>query len=79
MARLSIPFKVGLLFALIGLALTIVGILRGTVPQNPASMAMALLIGGGVWFVVSWAVATAAVDVEEDLGEAQDETVSDSL
>jgi hypothetical protein len=79
MARLSTPFKVGLLFGLIGLALTIVGIIRGTVPHNPASMAMALLIGGGVWFVVSWAVATAAVDVEEDLSEAQDEAVSDSL
>lgn len=79
MARLSVSFKIGLLFGLIGLALTIVGIMRGTVPHNPGSMAMALLIGGGVWFVVSWAVATAAVDVEEDLSEAQDEVVSDSL
>jgi hypothetical protein len=77
MGRLSTPLKVGFTFALIGVALTVVGIVRGTVPPNPASMAVALLIGGGVWFVVSWAVATAAVDVETDLAEAQDEAHSD--
>ena len=79
MARLSIPLKIGLAFGLIGLALTVIGIVRGNVPQNPASIAMALLIGGGVWFVVSWAVATAAVDVEEDLTESQDQVVSDPV
>jgi len=79
MARLSIPLKIGLAFGLIGLALTVIGIVRGNVPQNPASIAMALLIGGGVWFVVSWAVATAAVDVEEDLTESQDQVFSDPV
>ena len=79
MARLSTPLKIGLAFGLVGLALTIVGIVRGTVPPNPASIAIALLIGGGVWFVVSWAVATAAVDVEKDLAEAQDEGHSDPV
>jgi len=79
MARLSIPLKIGLAFGLIGLALTVIGIVRGNVPQNPASIAMALLIGGGVSFVVSWAVATAAVDVEEDLTESQDQVFSDPV
>ena len=79
MARLSTQLKVGLAFGLMGLALTIVGIVRGTVPPNPGSIAVALLIGGGVWFVVSWAVATAAVDVEQDLAEAQDEPNSDPV
>jgi hypothetical protein len=79
MARLSTSLKIGLAFGLIGIALTIVGIVRGSVPPNPASIAMALLIGGGVWFVVSWAVATAAVDVEEDLTTAQDEVHPDSV
>jgi hypothetical protein len=78
MSKLSTPLKIGLIFGLIGLSLTIVGIVRGTVPPNPASIAMALLIGGGVWFVVSWAVATAAVDVEQDLAEAQDEVQGDT-
>ena len=79
MARFSTPVKIGLLFGVIGLALTLVGIVRGTVPPNPASIAVALLIGGGVWFVVSWAVATAAVDVEQDLVEVQDEPASDQM
>lgn len=73
MGRLSTPLKIGLAFGLVGLALTVVGIIRGTVPPNPASIVVALLIGGGVWFVVSWAVATAAVDVEKDLAEVQEQ------
>ncbi len=79
MKRMSTPLKVGLAFGLLGLALTVVGIVRGTVPNNPASIAMALLIGGGVWFVVSWAVATAAADVEEDLAETIDESQTDPV
>ena len=71
MRTLSTPVKVGLLFGAIGLALAVVGIVRGNVPLQPASIFMALLIGGGVWFVVSWAVATAAVDVEEDVQNEQ--------
>lgn len=71
--QLSLPIKIGLGFGLLGLVLTLVGIVRGNVPLNPASIAVALLIGGGVWFVVSWAVASAAVDVERDLVETPDE------
>lgn len=67
--RISGPVRVGLLFGLIGLALTLAGIARGTVPANPASIAMALLIGGGMWFLVAWAVATAARDVEHDVSD----------
>ncbi len=66
MGRLNRPVQVGVVFGLIGLLLTIIGIMRGTVPLQPANIAIALLIGGGVWFVVSWAVATAASDVEQD-------------
>lgn len=72
-SRLSLPLKIGLGFGLLGLILTVVGIVRGNVPTHPASIAMALLIGGGVWFVVSWAVASAAVDVENDLAEGSNE------
>ena len=67
--NLSAPLKIGLGFGLLGILLTIAGIVRGNVPPNPASIGMALLIGGGVWFVVSWAVATAAADVEQDAEE----------
>jgi hypothetical protein len=73
--RVALPIRVGIGFGIVGLLLTGVGIARGNVPPHPANIAVALLIGGGVWFVVSWAVAAAAVDVEQDLAEAQDEPV----
>lgn len=76
--RLSLPIKIGLIFGLIGLALTIVGIVRGTVPSQPLSILVALLIGGGVWFVVSWAVATAAVDVEKDIVDSGPQQARDA-
>ena len=69
--RLSTALKIGIGFGLLGMALTLVGILRGNVPPNPASIGMALLIGGGVWFLVSWAVAAAAQDVERDVDSAR--------
>ncbi len=74
---LSTPLKIGLAFGTLGLLLTLVGILRGNVPLRPANILVALLIGGGVWFLVSWAVATAAVDVEEDLAQAGSEEESE--
>ncbi|HHY54174.1 MAG TPA: hypothetical protein GYA08_01945 [Chloroflexi bacterium] len=67
MSRFTLPVKIGLGFGIAGLLLTIVGIVRGQVPPAPLNIAIALLIGGGVWFVVAWAVASAAVDVEKDL------------
>ena len=69
MSRLTLPVKIGLGFGLAGLLLTIVGIVRGQVPLAPLNIAIALLIGGGVWFVVAWAVASAAVDVEREIGD----------
>jgi hypothetical protein len=35
---------------------------------------MGILISGGTWGVVSWAIATAAVEVERDLAEGKDDT-----
>ena len=73
--RLPLPLRVGLLFAAAGILLAVVGIARGNVPMNPLSIFLALLISGGSWGVVSWAVATAVVDVEgaaeEDLAATQ--------
>ena len=71
--KLSLPVRIGLGFGLAGILLVIVGLVRGTIPGNPAGVLMALLIGGGFWFLVAWAVATAAVDVEQDIAAAESE------
>ena len=69
-----LPLRVGLIFAALGIALAIVGIIRGNVPLNPLSIFLALLISGGSWGIVSWAVTTAMVDVERDLvADGEDE------
>jgi hypothetical protein len=70
LSKLSLPLRVGLVFAFLGIVLAVVGILRGNVPAKPLSIFLALLISGGSWGLVSWAVATAVVDVERDVGEA---------
>ena len=71
--KLSLPVRIGLGFGLAGILLVLVGLVRGTVPANQAGILMALLIGGGFWFLVAWAVATAAVDVEQDIAAAESE------
>lgn len=69
--RLSPPTRVGIVFAALGIALALVGIARGNVPANPLSIFMALLISGGSWGIVSWAIARAVVDVEGDLSDEE--------
>lgn len=72
--RLSGPIKIGLVFAAAGILLTVIGILRDpTTPVNAWSLGMGVLISGGTWGVVSWAIATAAVEVERDVAEAESE------
>jgi hypothetical protein len=75
MSRIGLPVTVGLAFALIAMLLVVVGIVRGIVPSDPRSILLALLISGGSWGLVSWAVTTAVVDVERDVEEqATDDT-----
>lgn len=77
--RLDGPLKVGLSFAIIGIVLTIVGIFRDpSTPVTAWSLIVGSLISGGVWGLVSWAIATAAVEVEEDVQEAQAATEAES-
>lgn len=75
--RVALPLRIGLVFALAGIALAVVGIIRGAVPPNPLSILLALLISGGSWGVVSWAVATAIVDVESDIAQEAAEAAAD--
>jgi hypothetical protein len=64
---MNMPLRVGLIFALAGITLAVVGIIRGNVPLNPVSILLALGISGLSWGVVSWAIATAVMDVEGDI------------
>ncbi len=77
--RLSTPLKVGLGAAVIGISLAVIGIMRGQVPLNPLSVLLALGISGGSWGLVAWAVATAAVDVEQDIATAEQESNEEVL
>ncbi len=72
--RLDGPLKVGLGFAVLGIILTIVGILRDpTTPATAWSLGVGSLIAGVTWGLVSWAIATAAVEVESDVARAEAE------
>lgn len=76
--RLSGPVKVGLIFALIAIALSLFGLFRN--PDTPAtlqSILIATVISGGTWGLVSWAIATAIVDVEQDVAERGGEPLDD--
>lgn len=75
-ARLGLPLRVGLACAALGMILALVGVLRGNVPANPLSIFLALLISGGSWGVVSWAVTTAVVDVEADSSDGAETPLS---
>jgi len=70
-SRLGLPLQVGSVCAALGIALAIIGIARGNVPLNPLSIFLAFLISGGSWGLVSWAITTAAVDVEQDIADEE--------
>ncbi|RMF01221.1 MAG: hypothetical protein D6768_11065 [Chloroflexi bacterium] len=77
--KLDGPLKIGLSFALLGIVLTIIGVFRDpATPVTAWSLGMGALISGGVWGVVSWAIATAAVEVENDVQQAHLEAEPDA-
>ena len=60
------PVKIGLGFGLLGAVLTVAGLLSGNLaPLTARSLLLGILLGGGSWGVVSWAVATATADAIE--------------
>ncbi len=64
--RISGALAVGLFFAALAIVLSLVGLWRqDNLTLRNAVLAIAL--GGGTWGLISWAVATAVLDVEEDV------------
>ncbi|MGC9333442.1 MAG: hypothetical protein ACP5JJ_04790 [Anaerolineae bacterium] len=62
-AKMSGPVKIGLVVGLIGALLTVVGLFIGDfAPLTVRSLVLGILLGGGSWGVVSWAIATATAD-----------------
>ena len=68
--RWSGPVKIGLVLGLIGALLTVVGLVMGNLaPLTPRSLILGILLGGGSWGIVSWAIAAAAASVTTGLQE----------
>ena len=61
--RMSAPLKIGLIVGLVGALLTVVGLFIGDfAPLTVRSLVLGILLGGGSWGVVSWAIASATAD-----------------
>jgi hypothetical protein len=68
--RLGGPVKIGLVLGLLGALLTVLGLVWGEfAPLTLRSLVLGILLGGGSWGVVSWAVASAASDAMVDSEE----------
>jgi len=66
-----VPLYVGLGAAFIAIALSVFGMVRtsGIASLNAVSLLLVVVIAGGSWGVISWAITTAVYDVESDLSE----------
>jgi len=64
--KLGGPVRVGLVLGLIGAVLTVIGLLMGNLaPLTARSLILGVLLGGGSWGVVSWAIAAVAADTAD--------------
>lgn len=61
--RLGTPVKISLVLGAIGALLTVIGLLLGNLaPLTARSLLLGILLGGGSWGIVAWAIASAACD-----------------
>jgi hypothetical protein len=74
--RLDTPIKIGLVVGLIGALLTVIGLFTTHfAPLTPRSLLLGILLGGGSWGLVSWAIAAVASDAS---GDAADDAAGDA-
>jgi hypothetical protein len=69
-----VPLYVGLGAALVAIVLSVAGMVRnsGLAALTPVSLLLVVLIAGGSWGVVAWAITTAVYDVEQDIADDED-------
>ena len=68
--KLGGPIRLGLVLGFIGALLTVAGLLAGNLaPLTLRSLVLGVLLGGGSWGLVGWAVASAAADAIRDSEE----------
>lgn len=62
------PILVGIVAALVAIGLSLYGMLTNpnAVPLNLRSFLLVVLIAGGSWGLIAWAIATAAVEAGKD-------------
>jgi hypothetical protein len=62
------PVLVGVIAALIAIALSVFGMVRNpdATPLNIRSLLLVIVLAGGSWGLIAWAIATAAVEAGKD-------------
>ena len=62
------PVLIGIVAAVLAIGLSLYGMLTNpnAVPLNLRSFLLVVLIAGGSWGVIAWAIATAAVEAGKD-------------
>lgn len=68
------PLLIGVIAAAIAIALSVFGMVRNpeATPLNVRSLLLVVVLAGGSWGLIAWAVATAAVEAGKD--EMEEET-----
>lgn len=62
------PVLVGVIAALVAIGLSVFGMIRNPegVPINLRSLLLVVVLAGGSWGLIAWAIATAAVEAGKD-------------
>lgn len=62
------PVLVGVIAALIAISLSVFGMVRNpeATPLNLRSLLLVVVLAGGSWGLIAWAIATAAVEARKD-------------
>lgn len=62
------PLLVGVIAALIAIGLSVFGMVRNpeATPLNVRSLLLVVVLAGGSWGLIAWAIATAAVEAGKD-------------